>query len=479
MEQSTIISDRILWKYPSVDEKYVEDLFRKEIEQDCSKIIVLDDDPTGVQTVHDISVYTKWTEECIKKGFEENRKLFYILTNSRGLTKEDTLRIHKKIAHNIVKIAKEKNRKYLIISRSDSTLRGHYPLETEVLREVIEETEHINIDGEILCPFFKEGGRYTIQDIHYVKYDDRLVPAAQTEFAKDATFSYHSSDLKEYIEEKTEGRYKAKDVISITLEELRGIKLEKIREKLMSARDFSKIIVNAVDNLDIKIFCIVLYRTMREGKHYLFRTAATFVKEIGGITEKSLLTREELIKKKNPSGGLIIVGSHTEKTTKQLKEVLKIKNIISVAFNSDLVLQEQKFAEEVERTRKEIEKIILSGKTAVVYTKRKMLTVENDTREKALLRSVKISNAVQSLVGRLSVEPLFIIAKGGITSSDIGTKGLKVECAEVLGQIYPGIPVWRIKDESKFPDMPYVIFPGNVGDDDTLRKVSEVLIGKE
>ena len=477
MDQNQIIDDKILKEYLSVDNEYVEKLFRKELEQDTRKIIVLDDDPTGVQTVHDISVYTEWSEEYVKKGFEEDRKMFYILTNSRGLTKDKTFQVHREIAYNIVKTAKEMNRQYLIISRSDSTLRGHYPLETETLREVIEKEEQIKIDGEILCPFFKEGGRYTIQDIHYVKYGEKLVPAAQTEFAKDATFSYHSSNLKEYIEEKTAGKYKAQEVVSITLEELRGLELEKIQEKLMGVRDFSKIVVNAVDNMDIKVFCIALYRAMKKGKHYLFRTAAAFVKEAGGIAERPLLTREELIKKDNPSGGLVVVGSHTEKTTKQLHSLLKMADMVPVAFNSDLVMEEQAFGEEVIRTRKKIEEILLSGKTAVVYTRRQMLTVENDSREKALLRSVKISEAVQSLVGELSVEPAFIIAKGGITSSDIGTKALKVKCAEVLGQICPGIPVWRIKEESKFPGMPYIIFPGNVGDDNTLREAVEILTG--
>ena len=156
MDQNKAISTGVLAEYPSVDEECVDELLKKEMERDNKKIIVLDDDPTGVQTVHDISVYTDWSEESIKKGFEEDRKMFYILTNSRGLTQENTTRIHKEIANGIAKTAKEKNRPYLIISRSDSTLRGHYPLETEVLRDVIEEREKIKVDGEILCPFFKE-----------------------------------------------------------------------------------------------------------------------------------------------------------------------------------------------------------------------------------------------------------------------------------------------------------------------------------
>ena len=92
--------------------------------------------------------------------------------------------------------------------------------------------------------------------------------------------------------------------------------------------------------------------------------------------------------------------------------------------------------------------------------------------------SVKISDAVQSLVGRLSITPSFVIAKGGITSSDVGTKALAVKKANVLGQIKPGIPVWQTGEESKFPLTPYVIFPGNVGEISTLKEAVEVLMNK-
>ena len=112
----------------------------------------------------------------------------------------------------------------------------------------------------------------------------------------------------------------------------------------------------------------------------------------------------------------------------------------------------------------------------MVYTKRKLLSIANDTKEEALLRSVKISDAVQSLVGKLNVTPAFVIAKGGITSSDIGTKALRVKKANVMGQICPGIPVWQTGEESKFPLTPYVIFPGNVGEVTTLREAVEVLL---
>lgn len=468
----------ILEQFPRVDGAAVQAALETEIQKDHHKIIVLDDDPTGVQTVHGISVYTDWTRESVRAGFEEENRAFYILTNSRGFTVDQTTRAHLEIGRTVAEVARELGRDYVIVSRGDSTLRGHYPLETDLLRQTMEEGGR-PVDGEILCPYFKEGGRFTIGGVHYVRYGEELVPAGETEFAKDKTFGYRSSNLREYIEEKTGGVYRKEDVTEISLEKLRGLDYEGITEKLLAVKDYGKVVVNAVDACDLKIFCTCLYRAMAQGRRYLFRTAAGFVKEFAGISDKALLTRSEMVKTETSHGGIVVVGSHTQKTTSQLEELKRLEGVEFLEFNSDLVLDDEAFAKEVEATVAKEEAFIAGGKTVVVYTKRRLLSLEGDTPEQALLRSVKISDAVQSLVGKLKVVPAFVVAKGGITSSDVGTKALRVKKATVLGQIRLGIPVWKTGPESTFPGIPYVIFPGNVGEVETLREAVEVLLGKE
>ena len=172
----------------------------------------------------------------------------------------------------------------MIISRGDSTLRGHYPLETQLLADGLTKSEGAVVDGEIICPFFPEGGRYTMDNIHYVKEQDNLVPAGMTEFAKDKTFGYKSSDLTEYVEEKTAGKYKKEDCITISLEELNALDIQGIKAKLISAKDMAKIIVNAVSYADLKVFCAALVLAMKEGKHYMARTAAAFTKVMGRVS---------------------------------------------------------------------------------------------------------------------------------------------------------------------------------------------------
>ena len=472
------LNAEVLASYKKIDEAAIDALLNKEIAANSKKIVVLDDDPTGVQTVHDISVYTNWEKESIRQGFEEENNLFYVLTNSRGFTVEQTTKAHREIAAVVDEVAKECGKEYIFISRSDSTLRGHYPLETELLKENYEKNTGKTIDGEILCPFFKEGGRFTIDNVHYVKYGEELVPANETEFAKDKTFGYSPPTMPDYVEEKTNGAYKVSDVTCISLEDIHNADIDKIEEQLMAVKDFNKIIVNAVDYVDVKVFCTALYRAMAKGKVFMFRTAAAIVKVMGGVSSQPLLTREQMVVKETTNGGIVVVGSHTDKTTKQVECLKELQDIEFIELDATLVKDDEAFEAEVKRCLAKEEECIRAGKTVCCYTTRALITADTGDKEDELRLSVKISDAVQSLVGRLSITPSFVIAKGGITSSDVGTKALAVRKANVLGQIRPGIPVWQTGEESKFPMTPYVIFPGNVGEISTLKEAVEVLMNQ-
>lgn len=467
----------ILKTFPATDEKAVDKILSEGLAGFHRKIVVLDDDPTGVQTVHDIPVYTDWKRETFERAFSEEGSMFFILTNSRSLIREQTAEVHKTIAKNLICAAEKSGKDFIVISRSDSTLRGHYPLETQILKKEIERWTEKKFDGEIICPFFKEGGRYTIENIHYVREKDRLIPAGMTEFAKDKTFGYRSSHLGDWCEEKTNGAYEAERMIYISLKDLRACNYDVIENQLLSAENFNKIILNAVDYVDIKVFATAFLRAVRKGKEFLFRSAAAVTKVLGGVSDRPLLTKNELVSPQNKNGGLIIIGSHVNKTTLQLKELEHCRYPIQfLEFNQHLVTKKGGLAGEVKRIVSIIEKEIHNGHTVAVYTRRDRFDLDTADKEKQLMVSVQISDAVTDLVGRLDIRPNFIITKGGITSSDIGTKALHVRRAVVMGQIQPGIPVWMTDAESKFPDMPLIIFPGNVGEISTLREIVETLM---
>ena len=365
-----VSKDELFAKIPAVDEAKVDAALNEEREAFDRKIIVLDDDPTGVQTVNGIHVYTDWTEESIAAGFAEENRMFFILTNSRAFQTAQTEEEHRTIAARVAAEARRTGKEFMLISRSDSTLRGHYPLETVTLARTLEESGE-RIDGEVLMPFFKEGGRFTIGDVHYVQEGAELTPAGDTEFARDKTFGYTASNMKEYIEEKTQGTFRAADVVSISLDDLRAVHVDAITEQLMAVTDFRKVIVNAVDYVDVKVFAIAMMRAMKAGKNFLFRTAAAWTKVIGGVADKPLLGRDELVVAGNANGGLIIIGSHVKKTTEQFEKLRELDAVKFVEFNHLLVLDTPRLEAELQRIIRETEDAIRHGMTVAVYTGRK------------------------------------------------------------------------------------------------------------
>ncbi|MCE5344246.1 MAG: hydroxyacid dehydrogenase [Eubacteriales bacterium] len=466
--ETTITKSIAFTGFAPYDTVKLNALLNQELSAFSQKVVVLDDDPTGVQTVHDVFVYTDWSVESLRDGLEDGNSMFFVLTNSRSFTEAETAAAHQTIAKNLVEASKQSGVDFILISRSDSTLRGHYPLETEVLRTTLEQLQKRRYDGEVIMPFFPEGSRFTLGNVHYVADGDQLCPAGETEFAKDRTFGYASSNLCEWVAEKSRGAYPASGVCCITLEELRACDYDGICTKLMQVQQFGKIIVNAIAYEDVKSFTIALLRAMKRGKNYLFRTAAALPKIIGCITDRGLLSRDELVNTANTNGGVIIVGSHVSKTTRQLEMLRKLDCVRFIEFNQHLVADGSAFHAELDRVVSETDNAVASGTTVAVYTRRERFDLNNGNKEDELRMAIKISNAVTSIIARLKVRPNFIIAKGGITSSDVGTKALRVKKALVLGQILKGIPVWLTGPESRFPDMPYVIFPGNVGNDDAL-----------
>lgn len=477
MMQEKVLPISVLNQYRQPDTAQCMAALQAEIAQDPHQIIVIDDDPTGIQTVHGIHVYTDWDQESLDAGFAEPGRIFFILTNSRGMTREATRTVQREIAERAMIASRKTEKPFVLISRSDSTLRGHYPLETETLRETAERAGHAHYDGEILCPFFLEGGRYTLNDIHYVREGDHLVPAAQTEFAKDQSFGYTHSDLPGYVEEKTGGAVKREQVVCIPLEMLRAGDAEGVRRMLQPVTNFGKVAVNAAAYEDVAVFLTGYLRSIRlDGKQFLFRTAAAVPKLLGGIEDRPLLTRGEM-RGNSMKGGLILAGSHVQKTTDQLRYLQEsIPSLISLEFYVARLLEENGLEAEAQMISSQVNQLIDEGKTVLVFTSRKRLDLFGASQEEQLKASVRISNAVTSIVSRLTVQPAFIIAKGGITSSDVGVHALKVKRALVMGQIAPGIPVWQTDENSKFPFMPYVIFPGNVGSTETLGQIVKELL---
>lgn len=439
------------------------------------KIIVLDDDPTGVQTVHDINVLTVWDKEILSEAFDSPESLFYILTNTRGLDAETAERINREIARNVQAVAAEKGKSFTFISRSDSMLRGYYPLETDVISEEVSRLSGQSYDGQLIIPAFFEAGRVTYGNIHYMLDGEVLVPVQETEFAKDKVFGYENGNLTAWLEEKTEGRIRGEECLVISLDQVRKGP-DAVKEVLLSAVGNVPVIVNALTYADMDVLSLALLQAEEEGKSFIFRTAASFVKSYAGISDQDYLPKEKLIASgQERHGGIVVVGSYVQKTTRQLEQLLTFPGIVSLEINVEQVLDPAGYKLELDLIIAEANKKIAEGSNVVVFSSRKLIAVDNIADNFKISQTV--SGALVEIVQSLEVVPKFIIAKGGITSSDVATKGLAIRKARVLGQVAAGIPVWQTGDEAKFSGIPYIVFPGNVGTERTLLETVEKIEG--
>jgi len=454
----------ILSSLPPVWSEDLLPAIRRKNAQRPVSIVVLDDDPTGTQTVHDIPVLTNWKLKTITDEFADKTPLFYLLTNSRSLTEAAAVDLASEVGANIFEASRKTHRAFEIISRSDSTLRGHFPAEVDALADVLEMRQAVCV----IIPFFQEGGRYTINDIHYVKEGQQLVPAADTAFAKDVVFGYHNSDLKWWVEEKTQGRISATSVQSFSLKEIRKEGVDYVAKKIDGCKLGSVCIVNAADYRDLEVVTLGLLQAQQEGKRFLFRTAASFVRVRAGLTARQLLTTDEM-NVTGSIGGLVIVGSHVPRSSQQLDHLLQHGNVQGIELNVDKILSPKDRDEEIRRSVEFVENELSQGQDVVVYTSRKLITGRDN--EGSLFIGRQISQGLVEVVSSMGVRPRYILAKGGITSSDIATQALGIVRAHILGQILPGVPVWQSGPESRFPDMPYIVFPGNVGSTNAISKV--------
>lgn len=439
------------------------------------KIIVLDDDPTGVQTVHDIDVLTMWDKELLSDAFDAPEPLFYILTNTRGLDAATAEQINREIARNVQAVAAEKGKSFTFVSRSDSMLRGYYPLETDVISEEVSRLSGQSYDGHLIIPAFFEAGRVTYGSTHYMLEGDVLVPVNETEFAKDKVFGYENGDLTAWVEEKTEGRIKAEQCLVISLEQIRqGPDI--VKEMLLGAAGNVPVIINALTYADMDVVSLALVQAEEQGKSFIFRTAASFVKSYAGISDQDYLPKEKLIASGQEShGGIVVVGSYVQKTTRQLEQLLTYPGIKSLEINVMQILDPSAYKQEIGRVIAEANKYLAEGSNVVVFSSRKLIAV--DSKADNFKISQTVSGALVEIVQSLEVIPKFIIAKGGITSSDVATKGLAIRKARVLGQVAAGIPVWLTGSEAKFSGIPYIVFPGNVGSERALLETVEKIEG--
>ncbi|MFF4499960.1 four-carbon acid sugar kinase family protein [Streptomyces sp. NPDC001401] len=433
------------------------------------RLAVLDDDPTGTQTVKDIPVLTTWTVDDLRWALRQSSPAFFVLTNTRSLSPQDAATRNREIARALHEASRAENIPYVIASRGDSTLRGHFPLETDVLAEELRSVGAAP-DGVVLVPAYIEAGRLTVDSTHWMRTPDGdLLPVGESEFAKDATFGYASSALPDWVEEKTQGRVPADKVLRITLTDLRTGGPAHVADLLATLRDGATAVVDAVCDDDLRVLALALVAAEENGTRLLYRVGPSFVRARAGQPAHPPLTAPELAPLRAPSPhGLIIVGSHVSLTTRQLNSLRER--------TPDLAEYELDVAQLLDPARRDAHitetasaaAASLAGADTVIRTTRTVVTAADPDESLAISRSV--SAALVETVRRITAahRPAFVIAKGGITSSDTATHGLEIRRAWARGTLLPGIvSLWQPVD-GPAAGIPYIVFAGNVGGADAL-----------
>jgi uncharacterized protein YgbK (DUF1537 family) len=455
------------------------------------RLVALDDDPTGTQTIADLPVLTSWTVADVQWALQQPTTGFFVLTNTRSLSEADAAERNRQIVDALDQAASLEQVSYVIASRSDSTLRGYFPLETDVLAEELAARGTV-VDGVIICPSYVEPGRLTVDSVHWARTAEGMIPVSHSEFAKDASFGYRNSDLRDWVEEKTAGRIRREEVATITLTDIRVGGPERVYEILADLRNGQPVVVDTAEDADQQVVVLALLRAEAAGKNFIYRIGPSFVRARTGqrATPPADPDRLREIFARRPTDsdetrpatahGLIAVGSHVGLTTRQLDRLRDRGKIIEVELDVPTLLEDSARDRHVTDVARQAARTLRNNDAdsdIVIRTSRTLVTGNDAVSSLVIARTVSAAlvGTVREIVSQ--VRPAFVLAKGGITSSDTATEGLGIRRAWCRGTMLPGIiSLWE-PVTGPAQGIPYIVFAGNVGDDDALAAVIDTLRG--
>jgi uncharacterized protein YgbK (DUF1537 family) len=434
-------------------------------------------------------VLTSWSVADLQWALQQQTTGFFVLTNTRSLSETDTAELNREVVDALDQAATAEQVSYVIASRSDSTLRGYFPLETNVLAEELAARGTV-VDGVVVCPAYVEPGRVTVDSVHWARIGDGMIPVSQSEFAKDASFGYRNSDLRDWVEEKTAGRIRRDQVARITLTDIRAGGPDRVFEIISQLSNGQPVVVDTAADADQQVVVLALLRAEAAGKNFIYRIGPSFVRARTGQRAMPPADPERLrqILSTQPSDtgdarpatehGLIAVGSHVGLTTRQLDRLRDRGKIIELELDVPTLLDDSVGDRHVNDVAAEAAKVLRNNDAdsdVVIRTSRTLITGEDAVSSLVIARTVSAAlvGTVREIVSQ--IRPSFVLAKGGITSSDTATEGLGMTRAWCRGTMLPGIiSLWE-PVTGLAQGIAYIVFAGNVGDDDALGAVVDTL----
>ena len=458
------------------------------------KIVVIDDDPTGSQTVHSCPLLLRWDQTALRKGLGHPSPLLFVLANTRALTPESAASRNREIVDALVlAMAAEglQEHELLLVSRGDSTLRGHGVLEPQVLAQAWEE-HFAAVDATLHVPAFLEGGRTTVKGVHLLHGE----PVHTTAFARDRLFGYGTSDLAEWLEEKSAGQIAANSVVRIPLALLEAERSEDLLACLEALNANRSVVVDATHPEHLRALGVAI-RRLQGRKRFLFRSAASL---LNGLVDSgpSPLGAQPLdasglvgLRRRDPLGrplpGLVVVGSHVALADQQLTSLLadgRCRGIELPVARIARVLQggspDFLLPDLEAEWRSQLELALEEGLTPVLFSSRGELEFGAGAAARRLRFGMELASLMARLLAGVAPRLGYLISKGGITTGTLLVEGLGLEAVQLEGQLLPGLSLVRPIAGPSDPDpLPVITFPGNLGEPDTLTEAWRWLEGSK
>jgi len=436
------------------------------------RIAVIDDDPTGSQAVHEVdTVLDPAALSEIGESLTRAGAVCFVLTNSRSMPAAGAAEVNYRLGTYLARRRAAGGPPVTVVSRSDSTLRGHFTAEIQALTRARLDVLGAGYDAIVICPAFLEAGRITVGNIHLARSGEQFVPVGETEYARDVEFGYSSSDLREFIAERTGGQVRAADVLSIGLDDIRVGGVGRVASLLDSAVGGRYVVLNASEQSDLDILASGIARSQAGGKELLLRTGPSLIRALAGLSVAPPLTTAELWPGgRRPGFGAVFVGSHVQTTSSQLDVLLSRGLATGVELQAGQVLDDRTRSEHLAKVTAQAARALDRGNVAV-YTSRAVVGAPGAAELEVARRVSAALSAVAS--GLATRAPAWVVGKGGITSHDVAVSGLGIRRARVLGQLLPGLisVLQPVSAPAGVIGLPYVVFAGNVGDTSTLAYV--------
>ncbi|QXE17865.1 four-carbon acid sugar kinase family protein [Clostridium sp. 001] len=398
------------------------------------KIAVISDDLTGANDCGgqlidyglDVSVILKWDRCSLDK-----KDVVIYNTNSRDLASNEAY----DRVRDVSKHLKEKSFD-LVYKKIDSTMRGNIGDEINAMYDVFQ------TDFVIIAPAYPQNGRQVIDGTYYLN-NKKL---SETEVAKDPKTPVKTSFIKNIIEDQSHKKVghilysdlgRGYEYILKCLKSFKKQGIYYITVDTVCESDFTKL-VNFIKKTEFSVIWCGSAGLME----YLPQAY-----EIKKIKENVRLSQ-------NKDTVLLVVGSVSKSSRKQLDKLLSDTNTVGIEMKSTKVILDG------DERKKELNHIFLEAQNAIKCNKNLALFSSSEVEKtqdigmKHGYTAIEISNTISRLLGEVSVNIInnFKVKNLFLTGGDIAYQVFnKLDANEfhLLSKIEPGIPLGELNDGRK------------------------------